>query len=80
MGLLKLLPLRACKLLIRTGLIHAVTKLWRGPFRKSTLEIVSEMTKDPHLRTVFCYCWGDYGVPPDRSHFLIQVIKDIIKD
>ena len=50
-----------------------ITNLWRGTFKKSTLEIIRELTSDKDLQTVFSYCWGDYGTPPSDSHFLIQV-------
>lgn len=70
--ILKILPLWLSKFLINTGLIHLITCLWRGTFKKTTLEIIRELTDDKDLQTVLSYCWGDYGTPPSDSHFLIQ--------
>ncbi len=71
-GLLKILPLWLSWLLIKLGLIHFLTNVWRGRFKKSTKEIVQELTNDKDLQTIFTYCWGDYGSPPQDSHFIMQ--------
>eukprot|EP00095_Tigriopus_kingsejongensis_P004125 snap_masked-scaffold122_size333723-processed-gene-2.16 protein:Tk04125 transcript:snap_masked-scaffold122_size333723-processed-gene-2.16-mRNA-1 annotation:"predicted protein" len=74
LGALKLAPLWLVKLVIHTGLIHVFTKLWRGQFRSSTLEIIQELTSDKDLQTVLSYCWPDYGSKPSSSHFMMQSI------
>jgi all-trans-retinol 13,14-reductase len=33
---------------------------------------VESLTNNNDLRTVLCYSWGDYGTPPESSHFLMQ--------
>lgn len=72
LGLLKMMPLTLCKFVINTGLLNFLTPLWSGKYKKPTQEIISELTQDKDLRTIFCYCWGDYGTPPNRSHFIMQ--------
>ncbi len=79
MGGLKLLPLGVSRFVTKTGIIHFFSKLWRGPFRKSTLSIVKELTSNKDLQAIFCYSWGDYGTPPEKSHFLMQVGYAITK-
>lgn len=69
---LKIVPLWFAKLLIKTGIINWISNLWTGTFKKTTLEIIQELTSDKDLQTVFSYCWGDYGTPPGESHFLMQ--------
>ncbi len=74
LGALKLMPLGLSRFATKSGLVHLFSKLWRGPFRKSTKEIVESLTDNPDLRAIFCYSWGDYGTPPSKSHFLMQVL------
>ena len=50
------------------------SSLWSGPFRSSTKEVVESLTDNKDLQTIFCYCWGDYGTPPAKSHFLMQAL------
>lgn len=73
-GLLKLLPLKLSRLVVRLGLVHLVSKLWRGRFTQTTYEIVKSLTDNEDLRTIFCYSWGDIGTPPHRQHFLLQAL------
>ena len=69
-----MLPLKISQLVVKFGLFHLVSKLWRGTFKQTTEEIVARLTDDPDLRTIFCYSWGDIGTPPNRQHFLIQAL------
>ena len=72
-GLLKLLPLWASWLISKLGLLKLATNYWSGPYKGSTWDIVTGLTKNKDLQTVLTYCWGDYGSPPHESHFVMQV-------
>ena len=78
---LKALPLWVSKILISSGLIHWKSKLFSGKFKKSTLELVRELTSNKDLQTCFTYCWGDYGTQPSESHLLMQslVLRHYLK-
>ena len=54
--LLKVVPLWLDQFLISSGLLHLLTNLWSGIFKKTTLEIVEGLTKNKDLQTVFFYC------------------------
>ena len=73
-GLLKLLPLWASWLISKLGLLKLFLNYWSGPYKGSTWDIVTGLTKNKDLQTVLTYCWGDYGSPPHESHFVMQVI------
>jgi all-trans-retinol 13,14-reductase len=40
--------------------------------RATTWSVVSELTPNPRLRALLCGQWGDYGLKPEDSSFLIQ--------
>ena len=47
---------------------------WRTPdfmFRK-TWDVLSELTDDPDLIAVICGQWGDMGLPPKQSPFMVH--------
>jgi len=67
--MMKMLPLWLAKFVCSTPLIGLFTKLWNGDKNKTTLQVVQSLTKDKDLQTIFCYCWGDYGTIPSKSHF-----------
>ncbi|MDX1498957.1 MAG: NAD(P)/FAD-dependent oxidoreductase [Woeseiaceae bacterium] len=49
---------------------------WRRPrhlYRK-TYDVLSELTGDPDLIATLCGQWGDMGLPPKRSAFLVQAL------
>ena len=72
LGALKLAPLWVSWLVVKTGLIHLFSNLWRGHLAKSTFELIQELTGNKDLQTVFTYCWGDYGSPPKETHIMMQ--------
>ena len=72
-GLLKLLPLWASWLISKLGILKLFCNYWSGDMKKSTWDIVEGLTKNKDLQTVLTYCWGDYGSPPNESHFVMQV-------
>lgn len=43
-------------------------------FRRTTWEVLSELTQDPELIAVLTGQWGDMGLPPKRSAFVIQAL------
>ncbi len=47
---------------------------WKQPAHlyKTTYEVLSELTNDPDLIATICGQWGDMGVPPKRSPFLVH--------
>jgi all-trans-retinol 13,14-reductase len=43
-------------------------------FSRTTWEVLSELTQDPELIAVLTGQWGDMGLPPKRSSFVIQAL------
>jgi all-trans-retinol 13,14-reductase len=43
-------------------------------FDRTTWEVLSELTQDPELIAVLTGQWGDMGLPPKRSSFVIQAL------
>jgi len=43
-------------------------------FTRTTWEVLSEITSDPELIAVLTAQWGDLGLPPKRSAFVIQAL------
>jgi all-trans-retinol 13,14-reductase len=43
-------------------------------FGRTTWEVLSEITQDPELIAVLTGQWGDLGLPPKRSSFVIQAL------
>ena len=43
-------------------------------FERTTWEVLSELTSDPELIAVLTGQWGDLGLPPKRSSFVIQAL------
>jgi len=72
-AILKVIPLWISKIICKTPLLNLfLTKLWNDEKRKTTLEVVEELTSNKDLQTIFTYCWGDYGTIPSKSHFSMQ--------
>ena len=46
----------------------------RSSFDRTTWEVLSELTDDPELIAVLTGQWGDLGLPPKRSSFVIQAL------
>lgn len=45
-----------------------------GRYNRPTREVLAELTDDPELIAVFTGQWGDNGLPPARSSFLIHAL------
>jgi len=73
-GMLKLLPLWLVNIVLSTGLLGLFTNLYKPEFQLRTSELVAKLTTNKDLRTVFTYCWGDYGTPPSKSAFTMQAL------
>jgi all-trans-retinol 13,14-reductase len=43
-------------------------------FNRTTWDVLSELTSDPELIAVLTGQWGDLGLPPKRSSFVIQAL------
>jgi all-trans-retinol 13,14-reductase len=43
-------------------------------FDRTTWEVLSELTDDPELIAVLTGQWGDMGLPPKRSSFVVQAL------
>jgi all-trans-retinol 13,14-reductase len=43
-------------------------------FQRTTWEVLSELTSDPELIAVLTGQWGDLGLPPRRSSFVVQAL------
>ena len=61
-------------LVVKSGLVNLVTPVFGRKYKRSTLEVVSELTSNRDLRSLFCYCWGDHGLEPSRAPFLAQAM------
>ncbi len=42
--------------------------------RRTTKSVLDELTPDPKLRALLAAQWGDYGLPPGQSSFLMHAI------
>ncbi|EDV26486.1 uncharacterized protein TRIADDRAFT_22982, partial [Trichoplax adhaerens] len=71
MFIVKLLPKWVISGLSATGLLGVITKFFKSSNR-STLEVVSGLTKNKDLQAVFSYIYGDYGTAPKNSSFAIH--------
>lgn len=69
-SVLKALPLWLSWFLTKTGLVNLVTSVFGRNYKRSTLELVSELTKNRDLRNLFCYNWGDIGLEPSKAPFI----------
>ena len=49
---------------------------WKKPawIYRSAYDVLSELTNNPDLIAVLCGQWGDMGLPPKRSVFMMQAI------
>ena len=49
---------------------------WKTPdvFFRNTYDVLSELTDDPDLIAVLCGQWGDMGLPPKQSTFLVHAM------
>ena len=49
---------------------------WKTPGHlfRTTFEVLSELTSDPDLIAVICGQWGDMGLPPKQSPFLVHAM------
>ena len=72
-GAMKLVPLWLVKLALATGIMRLMTNLFRPEYTRPLLEVVRELTDNKDLQTMFMYCWGDYGCPPSKTTFIMQV-------
>jgi len=74
--LLKLLPLWVSKLMIYSGVVSWMTKLWssQGPLNMTTEEFIKSLTDNKDLQTIFCYNWGNYATTPSESSFSMQAL------
>jgi all-trans-retinol 13,14-reductase len=46
----------------------------RGAFRRTTWEVLSELTQNKDLIATLCGQWGDMGMPPKRSPFMAHAM------
>lgn len=57
--------------LLLGGLLRRKLMRWA---RRTTGEVLAEVTPDPRLRGVLAGQWGDYGLPPAESSFAMHAI------
>jgi len=72
-GILKVLPLWFVRSLLWIG-CYKLISFWNQTYAESTRSVVDRLTANKELRTIFTYCWGDYGTPPSRSNFSMQAL------
>jgi len=72
-GAMKLLPHWLVKLGIKLGAMR-FTNFYAEVFTEKTSDVVNKLTDNKELRTIFTYCWGDYGTPPSASNFNMQAL------
>ena len=64
-GVLKFMPIPLVKFLFKIGCF----KNELNTFKETTASVITKLTKNKDLQTVFSYCWGDYGTEPAVSGF-----------
>ena len=71
-GALKLLPLWLVRIALATGVLRFFTNLFRPEYTRPLLDVVTDLTSNKDLQTMFMYCWGDFGCPPSKTTFVMQ--------
>ncbi|XP_059812531.1 all-trans-retinol 13,14-reductase-like isoform X2 [Hypanus sabinus] len=71
--IIKMIPLQLARFLIRTGIIHWFTSIFKLA-STSLLDVVNDWTKNKDLRAVICYCCGDYGVMPRDASVVMHAV------
>jgi len=71
-GALKLLPLWVVRIALATGVLRFFTNLFRPEYTRPLLDVVTDLTSNKDLQTMFMYCWGDFGCPPSKTTFVMQ--------
>ena len=51
-----------------------MTNLFEPAYTRPLLDVVTELTDNKDLQTIFMYCWGDYGCPPSKTTFIMQAL------
>ncbi|XP_072927707.1 all-trans-retinol 13,14-reductase-like isoform X2 [Hemitrygon akajei] len=69
--IIKMIPLQLARFLIRTGIIHWFTSIFKLA-STSLSDVVNDWTKNKDLRAVICYCCGDYGVVPKDASVVMH--------
>ena len=59
---------------LRFGELAELRRRLPASFRRTTWEVLSELTSDPELIAVLTGQWGDLGLPPKRSSFVVQAL------
>src|SRR5210317_1655023 len=56
--------------------VAAPYRKWKAPafLYRNTYEVLRELTSDPDLIATLCGQWGDMGLPPKRSAFLVHAM------
>lgn len=54
--------------------LNFLNRLSRNPVLLTTREYLDKRFGDPRLRAVVASQWGDYGLPPSKSSFLIHAV------
>jgi len=73
-GMLKLLPKWLVNVVLSTGLLGIFTNLYKPEYQEMCSDLVDKLTTNKDLRTVFTYCWGDYGTTPSKTAFVMQAL------
>ncbi|XP_059812536.1 all-trans-retinol 13,14-reductase-like isoform X1 [Hypanus sabinus] len=71
MAILKMIPLPLAKFLVRTGIIHWISTIFKAA-STSVTHVVNELTENPDLRAVFSYMFT--GVPPKDTSFVMNAL------
>ncbi|KAJ6652071.1 hypothetical protein lerEdw1_014150, partial [Lerista edwardsae] len=72
LGILKVIPLWLALLLIRLGVIHWISPIFKLACSKHS-EIINKLTTNKDLRVIFSYFY--YGLPPkDSSFFMLMIL------
>ncbi|XP_032891187.1 all-trans-retinol 13,14-reductase-like [Amblyraja radiata] len=71
MAILKMIPLSLAKFLIKTGIIHWISTIFKDASTNVT-HVVNKLTENKDLRVVFCYMFT--GVPPKESSFVMNAL------
>jgi len=73
-GILKLVPLWLVRIALTFGILRLFTNFYGKANLTRTSDLVNSLTENRELRTLFTYCWGDYGTPPSQSCFHMQAV------
>ena len=75
-GIAKTFPAWLARFLLSWHLLPGSATLLKY-FSTSLKDVVDSFVTSAELKAILCYCFGDYGVPPSKAPFAMQVFVKV---